>query len=292
MSKADSLRVGDVRDAYRLIGDCRDLGRNPELWHRRMLRGLAGLFGVVLAAGGEAWWHRPHHPIQIISAYSASDDPGPEKAFHAYHQARESENDPIFRAIQTVPGNLITRTRRQLVTDHAWYGTASAEYRRLGGIGHVLTSVLDVSDDGAITGIALNRAIGERDFSLRERRLLEFFHAELGRLIGGPLVSATEPAVGRIAPRLRQTLTCLLEGDSEKQVAGRLGLSPATVHQYVTALYRRFGVQSRAQLLAHVLRRVPGPDECVAILTPEPPAGPFADLRCSAEVRLPGRDRT
>src|SRR5262245_59585508 len=60
MSKADSLRVGDVRDAYRLIGDCRDLRRNPERWHRRMLEGLAGLFGVLLAAGGEAWWHRPH----------------------------------------------------------------------------------------------------------------------------------------------------------------------------------------------------------------------------------------
>jgi DNA-binding CsgD family transcriptional regulator len=47
----------------------------------------------------------------------------------------------------------------------------------------------------------------------------------------------------------------LLEGDSEKQVALRMGLSPTTVHQYVTMLYRRFGVQSRAELLARVLRR-------------------------------------
>src|SRR5262249_45277925 len=97
------------------------------------------------------------------------------------------------------------------------------------------------------------------DFSPREQRLLQFLHAELGRLIRGPLVSATEPGIEHLSPRLRQTLACLLEGDSEKQVAGRLGLSHATVHQYVTALYRRFGVQGRAQLLAHVLRRVPGP---------------------------------
>jgi DNA-binding CsgD family transcriptional regulator len=53
----------------------------------------------------------------------------------------------------------------------------------------------------------------------------------------------------------RQTLDCLLEGDSEKEIAARLGLSPATVHEYVTALYRRFGVHSRGQLLAHVLKR-------------------------------------
>jgi len=50
-----------------------------------------------------------------------------------------------------------------------------------------------------------------------------------------------------------------LEGDSEKQVAARLGLSRQTVHQYVTMLYRHFGVFSRAQLLAHILRRRMGP---------------------------------
>src|SRR5262249_24531291 len=149
-----------------------------------------------------------------------------------------------------------------------------------GGIDHVLTSVFQVSDDGAISGIALNRAIGDRDFTPRERRLVEFFHAELGRLIRGPLVSATEPGVEHLSPRLRQTLVCLLEGDSEKQVAARLGLSTATVHQYVTDLYRRYRVQSRAQLLAHVLRRMTAPLEHrrdVAPLQPAPvpesPAG-------------------
>lgn len=60
----------------------------------------------------------------------------------------------------------------------------------------------------------------------------------------------------RLPRRLRQTLVCLLEGDSEKQLAARLQLSLPTAHQYVTALYRRFGVHSRAQLLSHVLLRV------------------------------------
>src|SRR5262249_30102613 len=90
----------------------------------------------------------------------------------------------------------------------------------------------------------------------REVRVLGFFHEELGRLIGRSLASATEPGPEKLSPRLRQTLACLLEGDSEKQVAARLGLSPATTHQYVTALYRRFGVQSRAQLLAYAMKRM------------------------------------
>jgi len=258
VSKADSLRVQDVRDAYRLIGDCRDLGSDPALWYRRMFEGLYLLFGTFQASGGEAWWHRPGRPLEPISAYSVSGEPAPEEAFRAYLSAGAPGGDPIFQVIQTLPGRLITRTRRQLVPDRAWDRSVSAEYRRMGGIGHVLTSVLHVSDDGAISGIGLNRAIGERDFTPREQRLLGFFHAELGRLIRGPLVSATEPGLERLSPRLRQTLACLLEGDSEKQVAARLGLSPTTVHQYVTALYRHFGVGSRAQLLVHVMQRHPG----------------------------------
>jgi DNA-binding NarL/FixJ family response regulator len=113
-------------------------------------------------------------------------------------------------------------------------------------------------DAGALCAIDLDRAVGDRDFSVREQRLLHFFLGELSRLVGRSLVSATEPSPDQLSPRLRQTLACLLEGDSEKQVATRLGLSYATTHQYVTTLYRRFNVRSRAQLLAHVMKRTGG----------------------------------
>jgi DNA-binding CsgD family transcriptional regulator len=150
---------------------------------------------------------------------------------------------------------LATRTRRQLVSNAEWYRSVGYEYRRLMGTDHQLTSVYQVSDTGSVSVIALHRAVGERDFTPREQRLLNFFHGELGRLIGRSLVSATEPNPGPLSPRLRQTLWCLLEGDSEKQVAARLSLSRATAHQYVTTLYRHFGMHSRAQLLAYTLKR-------------------------------------
>jgi DNA-binding CsgD family transcriptional regulator len=69
-------------------------------------------------------------------------------------------------------------------------------------------------------------------------------------------VKALNPNGHRLSPRLRQTLVCVLQGDSEKQVAARLGLSLSTTHQYITALYRIFGVRSRSELLAHVLRQL------------------------------------
>jgi len=57
----------------------------------------------------------------------------------------------------------------------------------------------------------------------------------------------------RLSPRLKQTLNLLLTGDSEKQIARRLSLSQHTVHVYVKALHRGFGVSSRGELLARFI---------------------------------------
>ena len=76
----------------------------------------------------------------------------------------------------------------------------------------------------------------------------------------GPTALATPwpdgaPSDPALSPRLRQTLDRLLAGDSEKQIAGRLKLSPNTVHVYVKALYRRFDVCSRGELLSRFVRQ-------------------------------------
>lgn len=54
-------------------------------------------------------------------------------------------------------------------------------------------------------------------------------------------------------------LAGLLDGLAEKQIAGRLGLSLPTVHEYVTDLYRYFDAGGRGELLAQFLRRRNGP---------------------------------
>lgn len=61
-----------------------------------------------------------------------------------------------------------------------------------------------------------------------------------------------------LSPRTRQTLERLLAGDSEKQIATRLGVSRHTVHVYVKAIYKGFNVCSRGELLARFVQS-PGP---------------------------------
>jgi DNA-binding CsgD family transcriptional regulator len=61
-----------------------------------------------------------------------------------------------------------------------------------------------------------------------------------------------------LSRRLRQTLDRLLAGDAEKQIARHLGLSRHTVHVYIKALYRCFGVNSRGELLARFVAHAAG----------------------------------
>jgi DNA-binding CsgD family transcriptional regulator len=109
--------------------------------------------------------------------------------------------------------------------------------------------------------ITVDRQHGAPPFGEREVAILKLLHDEIAPLVGVRL--ATEEHICRdgLSKRLRETLSLLLEGQSEKQVAGALQLGTRTIHDYVTRLYEHFHVSSRAELLAYFIRRRPVPKE-------------------------------
>lgn len=258
MAKADLLRVQDVRGAYRLIGECRDLGSDPALWQMRMFEGLSRLFGDAAATGGEGRLAGPEGGIVPLTYFDFGFDAKDLRTYLSYMREGGPAIDPFVRALQRAPGRAITVSRRQIVADRAYHRSLVFErYLAPGNVYDRLASVSPTAGSGPTFSLLhLHRPGDNRDFSSRERALLEFFHREIGPLVGRALVSAAEPTPEGLSRRLRQTLAYLVEGDTEKQVAARLGVSHATAHQYVTALYRRFGVNSRGQLLAHVVKSI------------------------------------
>src|SRR5262245_41677450 len=113
-------------------------------------------------AGGEGRWTRPRSDVQAISAFDAGFDAGGHRIYRAYLRELGPRDKPIFEALQRVPGRLVIRSRRQLVSDAQWYrSVAWNEYHRRIKIDHQLTSVYRMSDTGAISVIALHRAEGE-----------------------------------------------------------------------------------------------------------------------------------
>lgn len=56
--------------------------------------------------------------------------------------------------------------------------------------------------------------------------------------------------IQRLRPRHHQTLDLLLLDHDEHRIARKLGLARNTARGYVKTVYRRFGVNSRAELRA------------------------------------------
>jgi DNA-binding NarL/FixJ family response regulator len=107
---------------------------------------------------------------------------------------------------------------------------------------------------------------GNGDLVEVKRQLLADLCRLLGQRINGEVLESTASsssphpitppgqALPDLSPRMRQTLDRLLVGDSEKQIANHLGLSRHTVHVYVKAIYKGFGVSSRGELLSKFVR--------------------------------------
>ncbi|MDG3008083.1 helix-turn-helix transcriptional regulator [Paludisphaera mucosa] len=262
MGESALPRLGEVRRALRVVGECRDLGHDPGEWRRHACLGISRLLGARIVSGMECRWRRPAGPIvpvDFIQVGMTRDEH--DRYFDPFCRQAAPDDDVLFAALKAAdPEPHLVRTRRQDVADDAWYRCRMyVEYHEPVGIDDCAVSVWELPG-GRVDLVGLHRDAGDRDFSGRQMALLRLFHAELGRLIGPTLTSPDDPlSPTRLPPRLRQTLSCLLEGDGERQVAARLGLSRPTVHQYVTALYRRYGVESRAELLARFIRRPPLP---------------------------------
>lgn len=105
-----------------------------------------------------------------------------------------------------------------------------------------------ISDAHVIACLSFNRPIGAA-FVARDRMILHLAHLEMSWVYESDVLLATHGAAA-LSPRQRQTLEYLLSGHSEKQIAGKMRLSPNTVHHHVKALHRHFGVSSRSELLA------------------------------------------
>lgn len=84
----------------------------------------------------------------------------------------------------------------------------------------------------------------ERDAIAYALRGIKWFHRQL-MLSHGLLVALTP-----LTPAERRVLHLLLTGLSEKLIAAELGKSYHTVHERITAIFRKFGVNNRAALMS------------------------------------------
>jgi DNA-binding CsgD family transcriptional regulator len=102
----------------------------------------------------------------------------------------------------------------------------------------------------AMVKVVATLPIDGADQASRRRQLV----AELCKMVGAHASGGVVSDLVGLSPRMRETLQCLIEGDSERQTALKLKISQHTVHVYVKQLYKRFDVSSRGELLARFVR--------------------------------------
>jgi DNA-binding CsgD family transcriptional regulator len=98
----------------------------------------------------------------------------------------------------------------------------------------------------SISHVRLARAPGRPPFNSRERRIAQIVLSETAWL-HEHAPAHIRPQTG-LSPRQRETLVYLAAGFSRGAIAERLHISAHTINDYIKAIYRHYGVNSRAML--------------------------------------------
>lgn len=203
--------------------------------------------GIVEPLGTDGWETRH---------FALAGAPRPELATRLEREAREGyPHDDV--SIQAGHRGENPRpscgTRREIVSDDAWYRSAYGAFRRPLGLHEFVRAVVPFREIGAartlLMQIDLMRAgasPGQWEVGLGEGvapAIARAYHARFIRLR-----EHREAVLARLTPAQRRVTLLLVEGHSETQVGAAIGRSAHTIHDHTKTIYQSLGVSNRLQL--------------------------------------------
>lgn len=256
MPRRARVHARHARACFALVDECRRLGADALAWETHLARGLRRLIDAKVVIVGNMHHFASGRTRAIRSLRIGWDDPAQERVWLEYVDRVPVERTPEYPLLSRLPDRLITRARRHLWPDADWYRSRTFnDIHKPAGLDDYIISIRQQPGVSVQHSVWVHRALGRDPFTRRDWWTLHVIHEEVGRRIGAELASCVEPQLADLPPRRRQALDLLLDGDSEKQAAATLGIAPSTFHEHVLALYRDFGVSSRAELMAWFIGR-------------------------------------
>jgi len=224
-----TLRESDFRAGLDLLGGIAEAGNDThsfaEAGVERLPRLVASEFTTLsvcdLVSGKRAVYGLPP------GALSASDRAAFDRHFKAH---------PLVRFHGYDGGAATQRISDCLPLAEFRRGALFNEYYRRIGIDHAIAVPVLVRD-GLVVSFVLNRS--RRDFSDRERTLLELLRPQLSRLY-----RRTQP-LGRLTARESEVLRWIARGKTDRQIGAILDISMRTVQKHLQNLYPKLGVENR-----------------------------------------------
>ena len=263
MGVSDRMRASEIAAIYRLVGECRELGADAEVWQRHLMNEVRRQLGCHMGGVGETVPTLQGMKNDITTNREIGLTDRERQVAVELLTSGEIPQDVfclrLSRTFVRQPCLDLTRQREELVGDREWFRSETFETYRLTGASDVVMSLLQIPGTVRVFCIGFTRGVGERAMNGREARFVGLLGQLLQPQLGRGLALIGEPGITELSPRRRQVLAGLLDGLPEKQIARELKLSPSTVHEYVIDVYRHFRVGSRGELLALFLRRQQGP---------------------------------
>lgn len=233
------------------LGQPEEATRHGLICLARLLGGCMG--GALLLARGKhptdrnfrafAQW-RPVHLIAM-----APDGAVLDHALDAFFKEGAYVNDPVVQRTHHEAGRRRAYLYHTMIHGRLPGAPLDELFRAFGSQDRVF-GVLPIAPDLEIS-IAVDRPPGTPFFTTRDRTLLleamrglEPTLTALARW--GGYIDCREP----LTPKERVVLQWLLTGRKEDDIAARLGMGRRSLHQRVVDVYRKFGVNSRPQLMA------------------------------------------
>jgi DNA-binding NarL/FixJ family response regulator len=250
------VRTEDARALVRLAGEVRELKNAKEDATLHMLRSLSTLTHSEVAIEFAACV-RPGETYQVSRAIDFGWQSHRDRTrVFDYCLSMKLSDDVLVSEAMNRARPVSALARSEVMTNSAWRRTVLYnEVYVPSGIEDSLVSVLKLNDQGDIRALIFKRPPKTGVYSERERDLLDIFLNECQWLYSQPISAAIPIGAARLekfSRREREVLEILLTGAPEKHIAGLLGVSRNTAHQYVKSVYRKLSVTSRPQLMAEM----------------------------------------
>ena len=263
------MSASEISGILRIVREVCDRWDDPRVWREHLLRGactlLNGNVGTIFEVG-EPTVPGKYGDIRPVAIFGL---PAPKAELVHTAATTVSHQEPQEISDTFIPGHAklvaefekhswVTTSRDKLTdiaVDHA--SPVYQNLRRHADCDDYVCSMRFVDIPRRIEMFNVDRPHGEAPFGPREIQLLKILHDEIAPLIGVRLATEEHFCRDGLSKQLRETLSLLLDGKSEKEVADALDLRPKTIHEYVTSIYRHFNVSSRAELLAYFVHRTP-----------------------------------
>jgi DNA-binding CsgD family transcriptional regulator len=263
------VSLNEVSAVIRLVREVCDLWDDPAAWRAHLLDGacqlIDGHVGIVLEDDHSA---APGYFGNLcVTSMVGLPATMRDLVQPAVSQLSQRKYDDVSENVMAGVSNLwdhmqrqgwVTAAGNQIADEVAYHCSPFYQnFRKQIDSDDFVVSIRVVDVPQRPEAILIDRPHGAAPFGTREVALLKLLHDEIAPLVGVRLTTEEHLSRDGLSKRLRETLSLLLEGYSEKQAASDLKLATRTVHDYVTMLYQHFQVSSRAELLAYFIRRRP-----------------------------------